>query len=82
MDRYALRRPLRARRNRLMLSVDGADRYYMFLLVERSVDHLPCRITVLDRNALWGFSVAQRIARRVPSMTYRKYVMDPMFQHQ
>lgn len=65
-----------------MLSVDEMKRYYMFLLVERSLDHLPCRITVLDRNALCGFSVARRIARRVPSMTYQKYVMDPMFQDQ
>jgi hypothetical protein len=40
-----------------MLSVHGANRYYMFLVVER-------------------------IQRRVPSMTYQKYVMDPMFPHQ
>jgi hypothetical protein len=56
--------------NRLILSVDGAKRYYMFLLVERSLDHFACRINLLDANK-----------RRVPG-TYQKYVMDPMFQHQ
>ena len=36
--------------NRLILSVDGANRYYMFLLVERSLDHFACRINLLDAN--------------------------------
>jgi hypothetical protein len=56
--------------NRLILSVDGAKRYYMFLLVERSLDHFAAESTC-----------SMRTSGEFPR-PYQKYVMDPMFQHQ